>query len=372
MSVTTRIKLANIISSTAFWVAVIISFFQSKGFTLSEVYFLVTFFSVSVVFLEYPTGVIGDYFSHKLSVQLGLFICALAISIGTLQMPKFMYFGVLFVWAIGNALESGSDIALLHKNSKNFKKDVSDIRVASIIALAIGTAIGGWVARYNINYPMYMTAATKILAGLMLLGVTNEAKDIKKEGNIFAKARKGLVILLKDKTLLAMMTIGAVFNTLILGLKWFYNTLFENLSLPTQYWGILVSISMGLIALGSFIARKTEKVSITKVIIAVTVTFTLIGITNKPLIVLGALFLYSLFHGLYDVLYENKINQKIEDGFRASILSAKSLGTRILYALYTFMAGVALNYISVYTFFVITSAVVIVIVLINYKSAKLS
>lgn len=339
--------MALILSSSVFWVPVIISFYQARGFPLNEVYLTITFFSLSIVLMEYPTGVIGDYFSHKLSVQMGFFITSLFSFLSLIYFPKYVYYILLFMVGIGSSLSSGSDIALLHKNSTNFKKDLADVKYGKILALLTGTALGGYFGTINIDIPIFLTALTTLISGIILLFVADvtTVKTKPSEGaNIFDHAKEGIYYFKSNAEIRRLMLIGIFMGTLILSIKWFFNTLFIELDIKENLWGIISSLSFAFTALGALVSKKLDFGNIKILIIVTLLSFSLIGINGYASLIF--LTLYSLFHGFYEVNMDNNINKLIPDKIRASILSLQSLQTRILYALYTFLAGITLTTIS--------------------------
>ena len=74
-----------------------------------------------IVVLEYPTGVSGDQYSHKFSVLSGLLSTALGFFLLSMDGSYlFFLFSSSFV-ALGLSLIYGSDTALLHSVSMDFK-----------------------------------------------------------------------------------------------------------------------------------------------------------------------------------------------------------------------------------------------------------
>lgn len=363
MTNTMKIKLAVVSSSTLFWIPIIISFFQARGFTQTEVYYLVTFFSLAIVVLEYPTGIIGDYFSHKASVQFGYIINGIVMLLSLFLFPKYVYFILLFVQAIAVTLVSGSDIALLHKNSANFKKDLSDIKFATILALLIGTILGGFIGAYNLNIPIILTACSYLIAGTIITTISETKRRERDSANIFDHAKKGLSFIYNKKQLLQFILVGVFLSAMILSLKWFYNTLFDYLNLPINLWGIFAGFSIFSTALGAYIARKKTFFSLKLLTVLVSMSVIGIGLFKIWYFPIIFVFIYSLFHGLFEVVYENEFNKQLDDKYRASTISAKSLLTRIIYAFYTFLAGLLLGYTNILTFLMLTGVAIAIVVI---------
>ena len=76
MTAVTKIKIAKILYNARFWAAISVLYMMSRGFTTGEAFFIGGWYYLFSLLLEYPTGVIGDRFSHRLSVTLGYLILA--------------------------------------------------------------------------------------------------------------------------------------------------------------------------------------------------------------------------------------------------------------------------------------------------------
>ncbi len=149
MTKLTKIKTAKILSSGIFWISIVISYLKFKSIPTDQAYFLISLYSISVVILEYPTGVIGDTISHALSYKLGLLIISLSY-LGLSLPGTFTSYAILMITAaLGVSLISGSDDALLFSNSKSFEKDYSQVKTYSIILSVIAISFGAWIYNYN-------------------------------------------------------------------------------------------------------------------------------------------------------------------------------------------------------------------------------
>lgn len=74
----TKIKIAKILFSARFWVATFVYYLTTRGIPTGEVFYLMGIYYVASLLFEYPTGVIGDYYSHRISVYLGYLTVAMA------------------------------------------------------------------------------------------------------------------------------------------------------------------------------------------------------------------------------------------------------------------------------------------------------
>ncbi len=366
----TRLKLGMAFSAMIFWIPVITLFFQNRGFSFSDVYFIVTTLSIAVVILEYPTGVIGDHFSHKLSVQLGYLIVAIATLLSLLYIPKFYYFLIVILQALGLSLASGSDIAFLHSVSSDFKKDVADVKAFGLVALLAGTVVGGFVGKFSTDIPIILTAITSILGFVLISTVPSVKKVESGESNIFSRAKEGLSFVKRSDSVIHTLLLGAVFGAFLFSLKWFYNTIFVDHGVEQSLWGVFASISMFCTAIGAIVYRKRITLNIGFVVIALIGSIFLMGFLETAFVTIFALFLYSLFQGFFEVEYEQLLNKQVPDGIRASVLSLKNLVLRVVYAIYTLGAGILLKTMNLSEFLILTSLLLLAISIPLWKKIR--
>jgi len=203
MNSLSRLKLAWILSSSAFWISVVIPFFNSKSIQSDQVFGIISVYYLFIVLLEYPTGVIGDYFSHKLSVSLGFIISCIALSITVFELPMILYYFALFLLALGASLVSGSNEALLYKLSDDFKRDLVNINSVVQIFVLISVTAGGFLGSININIPVILDALGYFMAFLLMLGIKETSGYVSKsiDDNIFSFALGGLKSLISNKKL---------------------------------------------------------------------------------------------------------------------------------------------------------------------------
>lgn len=180
-----RLQVAIALYNGMFWLPTVILFYNSHGFSTAQTFEILAFQQLIIVALEYPTGVIGDVFSHKLSVTLGFLAYSMAmLALGTItNIDTSLVYFILTLSALGMTLISGIDTALLHTLSKDFTKDSANIRSLSSWFSAFSFIVGGFLGSINLKYPFLATAfACFIAVGLMLSIKVEEKKDTKKEG----------------------------------------------------------------------------------------------------------------------------------------------------------------------------------------------
>lgn len=373
-----RFKLAWIFSKSAFWISIIIIFFGSKGITPADVFFLLSVYNIFMVILEYPTGVIGDYFSHKVSISLGYLLSSLATFVSLFQLPMYGYYIALFISALGIALVSGSDEALLYKLSKDFKKDFSSMTIISMVIGLITIMAGGFLGSININLPVFLDALFYFISFLLMLSVLDISKSTNKKdissNNIFAFALSGVRYLISTKKLILLFGLNIPLSVLLLSLKWIYNPIFELYDLPEAYWGIAISIFSLITILGAIVYKKIKHFNILIGNLLFIVTLATLSFISSVYL---SLFMFAIMVFILKVLdmhYVVEVNSYIKDNMRASLVSLKSLIIRLSSSLYLLFIGYVLGNFSVSYLFVFTALIIVsvwILFLLVFSNKKL-
>lgn len=274
-----KVKTSLILGSARFWVIVIVLYLMTKNFSEEQIFHMIgVYYLISIAF-EYPTGVVGDYFSHKISVFLGYLITTIALLFLVFVTSLWQMTLFYVVFAVGVTLISGSDTALLHSVSKNFKNDLSQVRMFSVIVSAVALSIGGWMGSIDLRIPFYLSATFLIIAALLLI-TTGKQKQEKVSGNIFATANEGLKEVLSNKILFHILIVSSVFSSLHFNLKWFYNPFFLSLGLKVEHWG-------------TFVYKRISEINIIISFIIAIIVLLMFGMTNLLTVsIIGFLFVH--------------------------------------------------------------------------------
>ena len=152
--------------------AVLVPFFLLWGkISFTEIMLLQAGFTFFVFLLEIPTGVVADWFGRKTSLIVAGFT-AVAAPLIYVSYPSFWIFLLAeFFWAMGAALISGADSALIYDSlkatgdEKKSKKVFARYGSFGLAGIFIAAPIGGLVAQLlGPQYPMMFTAIPMLIA----------------------------------------------------------------------------------------------------------------------------------------------------------------------------------------------------------------
>lgn len=231
----------------AFFSAVLIPFFTEWGhISLTQVTILQSWFMLSIFFLEIPTGAIADYFGRKYSIALGcITIASACLLYGSI--PKFeIFFIAEFLYAMGVALISGADQALLYDSLKEAGKENESNKIFgrahsfNLSGILIAAPIGGFIAsKFGLNAPLLFSSIPFLLAGIVAFTIKEPIVHEKtlESKRYFDIARKGLFYFYKHKTLRLLAIDSIIVASSAYFVIWLYQPLLKNLNIPIFYFG---------------------------------------------------------------------------------------------------------------------------------------
>ncbi|MBI4066089.1 MFS transporter [Candidatus Gottesmanbacteria bacterium] len=231
----------------AFFSAVLVPFFtQWGGISLVQVQLLQSWFSLWVFILEVPTGAVADKIGRKHSIALGSLVVSLAVLLYG-SIPRYEVFLVSeFLFAVGYALSSGADQALLYDTLKEEGKEGESVKILGransfhLLGMLIAAPIGGIIAsRFGINAPILSSSIPFFIAAMVGWSIpepkihTGESQT-PRYGDI---VRKGLSVLRTNPWVRALAIDSVLVAASAYFVIWFYQPLLTRLGVPIFYFG---------------------------------------------------------------------------------------------------------------------------------------
>lgn len=250
-----RFYLFSFLRDFFFISAVLIPFFTEWGhLSFTQITILQSWFVLWIFLLEVPTGAVADYIGRKYSLALAGFVIALAALVYG-SIPRFEVFLIgEFLFAMGNALISGADEALLYDTLKEKGREQESTKVFGqvhsfdLLGIFISAIIGSFIAsKFGLNAPMLFSSMSFILAGVVAFTIKepvihgNEKEserylNIAKTGFLFFYHHKTLRILALDAILVASAAYFVI---------WLYQPLLRNLGIPLFFFGFAHALLVG-------------------------------------------------------------------------------------------------------------------------------
>lgn len=321
--------------------------FSEKGLSLSEISLLLMIWSVPLILLEIPSGILADIWSRKNLVLIGTALHAACFAVWIFA-DGFLLFAIGFVlWGISEAMISGALEALLFDSLKEkgmedrFDTVYSRGETIARISIAIAMISGGFITQYlGYGVVICVSVGSLSIAVLCLLPVreVNSNRTDRKDEESFAVHggsvfKKSLVFLFRSK----MILLPVLLSILVFGMYGIIDEYDQEVAshyMPGILWIALWGTARFIAeAAGSFLApflkrlmqkKDSPVVPIIAVCVFAASSLLLFSIFRSPFTV--------AFYGLYfmamasmNVLIEDYIQQKIEDAGRSTVHSIVSL-----------------------------------------------
>ena len=341
------------------------------GFT--HVMILQSFFVFSIFLLEVPTGAFADYLGRKISLISAAATTTSAALVYSLY-PHFSIF-VLgeFLWALGYALLSGADEALVYDSLKLIQSESESKKIFGrstsfeLAGLMIGAPLGSVIAAtFGLRYTMMFMSLPMGCAFFVALTFAEPERKITHESRKYLKTLlKGVKYFKNHKQLKILAFDKISFGALVFLIIWIYQLLLKQFNVPIVYFGFVHTAMMGseIIFMNNF--ERLEKIFGSKkryLLWSALITgigSILLGLnTYVPLTVVLLLTIAGFGLSRY-VLFKNYMNKYIESDIRATVISTVSMVDRFVRAaLYPFI-GLLVEQSPTYTVTAIGAAMIV-------------
>lgn len=350
-----KLYLANFLLSLHFFGGVLIPFFtQWGGLTLSQVFFLETWFLVWSVILEVPTGVIADWLGRKVSLFLG----ALTVTIGALvyssipTLPVFLLGEFLFALAL--AFQSGADHAFIFDSLKADRREADANRIVGrsesvgLLAMTLAAPIGSIIgSNFGPRFAMMAFSLPALLGFLTLLTLKEPPRgETASESRRFLDIFKKGVAIISGRRKIQWITLDlAVVHSLSFLMIWLYQPLLMKLAVPIIWFGFIhTGLSLSQIA-ALHAYPKLEKIFSSRKLLSVTavlpaIFFLVISVTKSLPLAIASMVIVTGFGLTRQPLVTIELNEMIPGAQRATVLSFVNLSRRLLRAVVMPVAGI--------------------------------
>jgi len=331
-------------SALAFFVPIIVLFWQENGLNLTQIMILQSLFSLTVVLLEVPSGYFADVFGRKKSLIFASSFLTIGIFTYSLGHNFHQFLIAEILWAFGVSFVSGTDSAFIYdtlkdlKQEKLYKKTMGNAMFCCLIATSIASVIGGFIGKINFRWTFYAMLPFMIL----LIPLSISLKEPKRHKHIIERGylfellkilKNSLIKNEKIRWLIIYSAIIAGFNGAVL---WLYQPYFKLTGLDIFYFGFVFAAFNLIAALSSKYAHQIEeklgqKHSLILLIILVGGSYLLMS-NFIYLFSFSFAFIQQFVRGFSKPVITDYINKLVSSDIRATVLSAQNLVGRLFYA----------------------------------------
>ena len=340
-----KLYLFKIISGMAFFVPVIVLFWQDNGLSLVEIMLLQSLYAFSIVLLEIPTGYFADIFGRKKTLLFAGLFFALGMFIYGIGFNFWQFLIGEIVWSVGVALASGTDSAFVYdslvdlKQEKHYKKVWGNAMFYYFISTSVAVIIGGFVGKFNFRATLFLSAFVMLILIPLTLSMKEPKRHklIVKKGYLWELFKIVKFALVNNKKLKWLM----IYSGIILGFNsaalWLYQPYFKLSGLDIGYFGLVFAAFNVIAALGSKYAHRVDKHiglnwSLFLPLILIVVSYFLMS-NFLFLFSFSFAFLQQFVRGFFRPVVTDCVNKLTKSEIRATVLSVQSMFSRVSYAI---------------------------------------
>ncbi len=332
--------LYSAISNMLFFLPIVYIFFQDNGLTLTQIFIIESIFSIWIVLFEVPTGAVADYFWKKISLMswsiVWIFSCVLFFY-GT---TFFTFTLAYLVWALGWALLSGADTALLydilHKNNQKelFKRYQWNAKLIWLISISLASLLWWYISSFSMKYTFIASAIAFFLMFIIIISIRHQEEKNEKQETYLQIIKNSFSIVKKSHRLIWLFIYSWVF-LLIFKLTQPSTQIYMNLSnLDIKYFGFASAFFFVVAAIASKITYQFEKKfkNYSYLILSILVILSTF-LVSQFVFKLWFLIFWILFFSvsINSIIIQHEILENTSKSKHSTILSFNNLFDRLLF-----------------------------------------
>ncbi len=350
----------NIVYGLAFFhmfmliVPVIVPFFQSKGLSLAEVFYLQAMYAACVVVLEAPSGYLADVMGRRFALLIG----AAAHGAGYFWL-NFAddFFGLMIfelIMGVAVSMLSGADLALLYDSEKALATEdsehtysVAHLGFMKSLAEGLGALFGGLLAMWSFDLMVLIQSLTAWVCLWMAFMITEPPTQNDENNNRVVSIGEIWHYLVNGDSVLKLIFVALpIYNLATIHVAWLVQPYWDDMGLSLALFGALWFAQSLTVATASKLGYTLERKKGAVFSLVVIGILPLIGIFGMAWvggwggILLG--FVLFFCRGLYQVILVNALNRRIPGRFRATVNSLNSL----LFRFGFIVTGPAIGYLA--------------------------
>lgn len=319
---------------------VLVPFFESKGLSLSEIFYLQAIFATIIVLLEAPSGYLADKIGRRAvlvigSVAHGAGYLFLVFADGFWQLAIFE-----IILGIAMSMMSGADLALLYDTERAISEaedehshSIAHLASTKAFANGAGALLGGAMALWSFDAIVLAQAAVSWVCLALALALVEP--PIKQEAStvttldfkaIYRHLIKG------DKVLRQVFIAIPLYNLCTFQVGWLVQPYWQEHGLTMLMFGVLWFAQSFTVGIASHFGHALEKRKGAACALLVIGILPIVGHFGMAWFDgwygIGICFILFFCRGLYQVVLVNALNKRVPGQVRATVNSLTSLTFR--------------------------------------------
>ncbi len=354
-----KMYLFKILGGVVFFGSVMMMFIESRGLSLSDIFYIHIAYVISMALFEAPTGYFADVYGRKKSLIVGSVVQLLSIVLFAVAESFWLFLVVEVLMGMALAFYSGAISALVYESLdadnrvSEYQKIWGKMQFYNFIVMALTAMIGSVVAHcYGLVYAIYINIPSVVLMFLVALSLEEppSVKVMAKKGYAKEFASNIVETFRLSKALQLIVFYSAIVYIFNQSIYPAYQNYYDLIGVNLIWFGFIHAALQIVAGVSSFYAYRIEK-ALGKRTLALMLPFmvalsyllmgSFIGVWSFVFI-----FFQQFVRGVKLVVVSDYINQLVGSEQRATILSMESMLSKILIAPMLLLWGVSLAFIS--------------------------
>lgn len=350
---------------------------EERGLNLTTIALLETFFSITALSAEIPTGAVADRFGRRKSMLLGAVVLAAALVIfGTANTFPLLALSYI-IWALARTLESGADSAFLYDTlaaqgrSDDFARTIGRAQATWLVAGMLAALIGAPLAAITSLQLVIVLGSLSALAGAAVVFTFVEPPRQEAEQRLpYVQTMKEAARFTLNH---AQIRTTAALSAVLLGLGFtvysFIQPLLRENDVPLAAFAFFTGPPQLVAVLGSLLAyrvgmRLRERNFFYLSAGGITLTLVLVGVL--PSLLPFLMFpIFRLWTSMFNPVAQFYINNRTPTRIRATVISVTAMTEGLMLAILGPLVGLTADQTSIRTAFLVVGAAVGVLAVIT-------
>ncbi len=339
-----KLYVLNALHGAIFFIPIIIPFLRENGISLTQAFLLEAIFSIEVVLLEIPTGYISDRWNRKHTIVAAFAFSTVGWLMFAIGTSFVLFLAGEILMGIGASLLSGTlealtyDTLLEQDATEQYRHISGNQFFATFGTESVASVLGGLIAVAGMRYAAWATVASPALGFIIALTLC-EPQRHKLQGTQHFKALWKICTgtLIHSAPLRSIVALNGLIGMLTLTLFWLSQPYQTMVGLPLALFGITHAVIVGAGATASLfthaIAKRMDD-RLFLLLIAAAVVLSYFGLGwSLSLWALPFFLCGRVAWGFLSPLTSDMVNKMTTSDIRATVLSIRAMGWRLLFAL---------------------------------------
>lgn len=323
-------------------VPVIAIYWNSFGLTVLDIMILQVVFSVAWVFFELPSGYLADWFGNKPVIVIGCVMSALGFGVYYFAPSHIGFIVAEIILALSASLVSGARDSMLHDTLRaygahnQYTTHRSRLDQVAFSSEAVAALLAGIIVS-QLSLPAVLLVQCLVLilsvpVSLSLAPYNETRQNVEPLTSIIRYCFIG------NKRLFWFNIFTGTISASTLTMVWYTQLHWKSLGIPIEYFGLLWAGFMFVAIGGSRMTPHLERelpvqYLFAGILVGPVVLYMIMGSLSTTALSLSALWMFWLVRGVAMPVISHYVMQETSDSNRATVLSAQSLITRMIFSI---------------------------------------